>query len=118
VKFIPLNAQNHLKYQYVINQLNSIADEVREELTSSEFKRIFKENFMERASFNLPISVAKLTSLLQSKFFKKFSEREILQFVRGVDLNEDEQITEDDLKGYRELIRDRTYKELCPVEIE
>lgn len=34
VKFVPLNSQNHLRYQYVIDQLNSITDEVKEELTN------------------------------------------------------------------------------------
>lgn len=56
---------------------------------------------MERVSFALPISVGKLTSFLQSKYFKKYSEKEVLKFVREIDLNEDETVTEDDLKGYR-----------------
>lgn len=56
---------------------------------------------MDKASFSLPISVIKLTSLLQSKHFKKYSEGEVLKFVRGIDLNEDETVNEDDLKGYR-----------------
>lgn len=34
VKFVPLNGQNHLRYQYVIDQLNSIAYDVKEELTN------------------------------------------------------------------------------------
>lgn len=75
VKFVPLNGQNHLKYQYVIDQLGFIAEEAREELTEQEFKKVIKENFMERVSFALPISVGKLTSLLQSKYFKKYSEK-------------------------------------------
>lgn len=75
VKFVPLNGQNHLKYQYVIDQLGFIADEAREDLTEHEFKKVIKENFLEKVNFALPISVGKLTSLLQSKYFKKFSEK-------------------------------------------
>lgn len=46
VKFVPLNGQNHLRYQYIVDQLGFIADEAREELTEQEFKKVIKENYM------------------------------------------------------------------------
>lgn len=46
----------------------------------------------ESGGFAVPISVSKLTSLLQAKYFKKYSEQQLLPLVRSIDVNEDEQI--------------------------
>lgn len=63
-----------MKYQYVINRITS-QDEVKEELTDQEFKKIFRENYLEKFPYSLPITVAKLSTILQAKFFKKVSDK-------------------------------------------
>jgi hypothetical protein len=48
----------------------------------------------DRLPFSLPISVGKLASWLQSRYFKNYTEKEVLELVRSVDLNEDDSVGE------------------------
>jgi hypothetical protein len=67
-----LGAQNRLDYNYVVDQLSSTDPEPQNELTQSEFRRVIR-SLLSGSAFPLPISVAKLTSLLQSRHFKRHS---------------------------------------------
>jgi hypothetical protein len=88
VKFVPLNSQNHLQYQYVVDKLREVEPEGREELGDEEFKKVMRDVLgQSKLPFALPISVAKLSTLLQSRYFKRCPESEVLTRVRGVDLN-------------------------------
>ena len=72
---------------------------------------------LEKTPFAVPIPVVKLTSWLQSKYFKQYEERELLKYVRGIDVNEDETVDAEDLRRFRELISDKMYRTLTSVEI-
>ena len=72
VRFVPLNGQNHLKYQYVVERLREAEPEGREELGEEEFKKVMREVLAQpKLPFALPIGVSKLAALLQSRFFKR-----------------------------------------------
>jgi Ca2+-binding EF-hand superfamily protein len=42
VRFVPINAKNHLDYNYVVDKLTSTELESRSELTESEFRRVMR----------------------------------------------------------------------------
>lgn len=73
VKFIPINKQNHLKYAYAIDKLYVTESGENEVLSESEFRETMKNILKSNAApFAVPISVLKLTSLLQAKYLKKY----------------------------------------------
>jgi hypothetical protein len=52
---------------------------------------------------------------LQAKFFKKYEESQVLNHVRSIDVNEDEQVDAEDLRRFREVIQDKTYNDLSSI---
>lgn len=118
VKFVPINKQNHLNYQFVVDKLYETEPVAKEKLTEAEFRTVMKKVLAEGGGgFNIPISVSKLTSLLQAKHFKKYEEKELLPLVRSIDVNEDEQVDSEDLKRFNELIGEKTFKDMSTVDI-
>jgi hypothetical protein len=72
IKFVPINKQNHLKYEWVVDKLMESESASSEELTEGEFKAVMKKILANKTTpFVVPISVIKLTSWLQSKYFKQ-----------------------------------------------
>ena len=87
-------------------------------MSNGDFKAVMKKVLTDKLPFSIPISVSKLTSWLQSRYFKQHEEREVLKHVRSIDLNEDEEIDAEDMRHYRELISDKVYKQMTNSEIE
>ena len=74
---------------------------------------MFDEKFLKSSvvPVSLPISVRKLTSELQSTIFKSEDESHLINFVRKIDCNKDDEITQEDLTVFKESIRpQRSYK--------
>lgn len=67
VKFVPINSKNHLKYHYLVERLIDTESAGREELGQAEFRAVMKKVLKDKTPFAVPISVAKLTSWLQSR---------------------------------------------------
>ena len=77
-----------------------------------------KKILADKNPFSVPISVIKLTSLIQAKHLKQYDEKQVLKYVRSMDVNEDQIIDAEDLRRYRELICDKVYKNLSNFEVE
>lgn len=75
VKFIPIDNKNRLKYQHIIDKLIDSGWEDKEDLTKDKFKNVMKGVLAGKTPFSIPISVTKLTSWLQSKYFKHCEEK-------------------------------------------
>ena len=118
VKVVPINGKNQLRYQYVVDKLTETESASREELTEGQFKAVVKKILGQKNAFSVPISVIKLTSLIQAKYLKQYDEKDVLKFVRSMDLNEDETVDGEDLRRFRQLISDKVYKQLSNFEIE
>lgn len=48
----------------------------------------------------MPISVVELTGLLQSKLFKDYSQKSLLNHVKNIDINKDGTVTQQDLNSF------------------
>lgn len=101
VKVFPINEHNQIHYLTLIDKLNFSDAQGNDPITYDEFLKVISESFLPSLPVTLPISVRKLTSELQASLFKGEEESHLIKFVRKLDFNGDDQISEEDIVAFR-----------------
>ena len=123
VKIFPIDTKNHISYLALLEKLQDADAQTRAPISEQEFIRMVQSKLLSQRPFpiNLPISVRKLTSELQSSLFKDEEESHLQAFVQKLDVNGNGEISEEDLNAYKEKIRKNSKESrnpICKVDLD
>lgn len=107
----------------LIDKLGPVDATTNAPISEQEFIQIVSSKFLNQKPFplRLPVSVRKMTSELQSTLFKSEEESHLLKFVQKMDVNNNGEVSEEDLLAYREKIRKGSKSSgngTCKVDLE